>query len=437
MAEDDGADVQLGAAAEATVMAYHELALDADKRLHLALDETCLQFLSLVIGNGDNNLASKSMATLAALAESPECRAPMASTFGVLHSLRASVEEDNDHTDEMKSKAAELFTCLNFALYQQRAARRRSKMPSEVSADPPSSVSVETNSCDSHMDSSKVDAGPSGSVESCDSRIESSELEAGKVDTDDVDGKNDGKANKKGSRKAVTGKETQTADPKYDKDNNRGLVRSESAESTCSSVSMSSSSQPCQKLQTPGTEEADGQSNSRRGKYYTDPKFRTRLITLHVQGMQTPSERACVEGALVRVRGVISLVFDMTQSRIACRVRRVLDLAKLGSAIDKLDMNMQLFQVVAKNVNEEVRIPLSKAPVKSTEEAKKASSPSRDDDDTSDVELPEYLPEDEDDECAAVDDPSSAVANTGAAIREAASSLFSAAASLLQQSFYW
>lgn len=29
--------VQLGGAAKATVMAYHQLALDADKRLHLAL----------------------------------------------------------------------------------------------------------------------------------------------------------------------------------------------------------------------------------------------------------------------------------------------------------------------------------------------------------------------------------------------------------------
>ena len=32
-----GGDVQLGAAAEATVMAYHQLALDEEKRLHLAL----------------------------------------------------------------------------------------------------------------------------------------------------------------------------------------------------------------------------------------------------------------------------------------------------------------------------------------------------------------------------------------------------------------
>ncbi|KAF2354226.1 hypothetical protein FHG87_015017 [Trinorchestia longiramus] len=148
------------------------------------------------------------------------------------------------------------------------------------------------------------------------------------------------------------------------------------------------------------------------------------------------SERACVEGALVRVRGVISLVFDMSKSRVACRVRRVLDLAKLGAAIEKLNMHMQLFQVVAKNAVEEVEIPLSKAPYKS-EESGKSASPGRDDEESSDVELPEYLPEDEDDELKSVDDPSSAVATTGAAIKEAASSLFSAAASLLQQSFYW
>lgn len=45
-------DVLLGAAAEATVIAYHELALDTDKRLHLAL--VCLieySYLSVVLLN--------------------------------------------------------------------------------------------------------------------------------------------------------------------------------------------------------------------------------------------------------------------------------------------------------------------------------------------------------------------------------------------------
>ena len=70
------------------------------------------------------------------------------------------------------------------------------------------------------------------------------------------------------------------------------------------------------------------------------------------------SERASVEGALVRVRGVISLVFDMTCSRVACRVRRVLDLSKLGTAVDQLGMSMALFQVIAKTKGEEVRCRL-------------------------------------------------------------------------------
>ena len=65
-------------------------------------------------------------------------------------------------------------------------------------------------------------------------------------------------------------------------------------------------------------------------KYYRDPKYRTRLVTLYVKGMLTPHERQSVEAALVRVRGVISLVFDAANSRVACRVRRVLDMTKLG-----------------------------------------------------------------------------------------------------------
>ncbi|KAF2354227.1 hypothetical protein FHG87_015018 [Trinorchestia longiramus] len=225
---DDGADVQLGAAAEATVLAYHELAMDPDKRLHLALDETCLQFLSLVIGNGNNSLVCKALSTLAALTESPECRAPMASTFGVLHSLRASVEEDNEHTDEMKSQSAELFTCLNFALYQQRAARRRSKMPSETSADQSSlSASAQTSSAEH--------------------RLEDVQEQGSKASAGD---QADGEVIKISIQEIETVKDTK----KDDKDTDRGkLERSDSVESTCSTISQSSSSLPCQQSQTSGS----------------------------------------------------------------------------------------------------------------------------------------------------------------------------------------
>ena len=59
-------------------------------------------------------------------------------------------------------------------------------------------------------------------------------------------------------------------------------------------------------------------------------------------------ERFSVERALVRVRGVISLVFDPSKCRVACRVRRVLDLSKLGSAVDDLSMGLSLYQIVTK-----------------------------------------------------------------------------------------
>ena len=90
----------------------------------------------------------------------------------------------------------------------------------------------------------------------------------------------------------------------------------------------------------------------------------------------------------------------------------------------------------------QIRIPLSNPNTTKESGGGEGSSPGgsgRPGDAVSDSELPEYLPEDEDDsgECTPDQDPSTALAPAGVAFKDAASSLFSAAASLLQQSFYW
>jgi len=379
--------VELGAAAESTVQAYRTLAEDRDKRLHLALDDTCLQFLSLVVGNGAPPLAAAALSTLAALAESPECRAPMAATFGVLHCLKACVEEDNQHPEAMKNEAIELFTCLNFALHERQASRRRSKLPQEVKAE------TSDKKKPKHRKEALAEETEPKSSQDAKSKDEGMAGEAAGADTKEVKTKED---------KTVKTKEVK-----------EGIKRSESMESTASTVS-----QPSQR--SANTEE------KHRQKYYRDPKHRTRMVTLYVKGMTTPEHREAVEGALVRVRGLISLVFDVHRARIEARVRRVLELQRLGQAVERLDRGLGLFQVLAKRGGEEVHIPLTSTP----------RSPSDPPPSESETEpLPDYLPE-EDDDCQPTDDPNSAVSTTGA-IKEAASSLFSAAASYISSSFYW
>ena len=106
-------------------------------------------------------------------------------------------------------------------------------------------------------------------------------------------------------------------------------------------------------------------------------------------------------------------------------------------------LNNQQYRLQANSIFPQIKIPLSKAIKKNSPKSKVTpnspdSKKTKEGGDGSDSEaLPDYLPEDDDDECKPENDPKSAVAPTGAAFKEAASSLFSAAASLLQQSFYW
>ena len=76
--------------------------------------------------------------------------------------------------------------------------------------------------------------------------------------------------------------------------------------------------------------------------------------TYCVHLLSTQAERANVERAIVKVRGVISLVFDLPKSRIHCRVRRMLDLSKLGAAVNSLGSDLILYQIVSKAGGEEV-----------------------------------------------------------------------------------
>ena len=60
-----------------------------------------------------------------------------------------------------------------------------------------------------------------------------------------------------------------------------------------------------------------------------------------------------MEEKLVRVRGLISIVFDLTRSRVVCRVKRDLSIEKLAVAVEKTE-TMKALQVVTTSSGQEV-----------------------------------------------------------------------------------
>ena len=110
----------------------------------------------------------------------------------------------------MKSKSAELFTCLNFAYHQQRAARRRSKAPSAA---------------DNPQQQSSVDSQTSAEPACPNSKPAAKEEDEASV----------------GAKGSSVEKKSKQSDA-----DRGGLARSDSLDSNCSSLSVSSCSQPSQ-----------------------------------------------------------------------------------------------------------------------------------------------------------------------------------------------
>ena len=137
--------------------------------------------------------------------------------------------EDNNHTEDMKNKAAELFTCLNFAYHQQRAARRRSKMPLQQS--PTTTNSPRTNTTKEELNKETITTATTTTITNTDSN-----------------NTNNSRPTSAGDTTIASSKERESCCNKDDKDTDRGaLVKSESVESNCSSLSQSSCSQPSQR----------------------------------------------------------------------------------------------------------------------------------------------------------------------------------------------
>jgi len=143
---------------------------------------------------------------------------------------------------------------------------------------------------------------------------------------------------------------------------------------------------------------------------------RSKVVTLHVAGLVTGDDREALEAHLVRVRGMVSIVFDMGRGRCTCRVREHVSVTSLAAAVDRTD-SMAAYQVVKAGDGEEELVPVS-------QRAKELERPHAE-------PLPEYLPEDEPDLAPGA----GAVAPDG--FFKQASGWISSASSFLGQSFYW
>ncbi|XP_028997085.1 armadillo repeat containing 1, like [Betta splendens] len=142
---------------------------------------------------------------------------------------------------------------------------------------------------------------------------------------------------------------------------------------------------------------------------------KAKSVTLHIQGLDSTTQRGLCEEALLKVKGVISFTFQMASRRCTVRIRSDLPTESLASAIAATKV-LSAQQVVKNESGEEVLIPLNPCGVKVQENSA----------------LPDYLPEEESPE-RGVD---RAISRTTAK-EDSSGSWLNSAASFLSKTFYW
>ncbi|XP_071538324.1 armadillo repeat-containing protein 1-like isoform X2 [Panulirus ornatus] len=332
-------EIELGAAAEATIQAYKELATDPAKRLALALDRTCIQFLAYVVAEGEGSLVHSAIETLALIAQSKDCRPSLANTFGVLESLQSVTEDEENYSKEIRNEAAGLFTSLQFARHIKKSKSTEAACSGTTSDHVP-------------------------------------------VQSDDVDGSSEKMGKEESPAKA---KDTLEKSP----------LKTESL---------------------PKGDEKLEPTMEKKYNFMGPLNSKAKIVTLFIKGMVNPEHRRQVEDELVRVRGLISIVFDMKHSRVTCRVKRDLSVEKLAAAVARTEV-LSAQQVTTNANGEEEIIPLGRTPSETTSPVE---------------ELPDYLPEED----IIVKDLDSAMAPSGS-FMETATTWISTASNFLQKSFYW
>ncbi|KAK3859226.1 hypothetical protein Pcinc_034631 [Petrolisthes cinctipes] len=352
-------EIELGPAAEATIQAYKELALDPAKRLALALDRTCIQFLAYVVAEGEGSLVQAAIDTLTLIAEAKDCRPSLANTFGVLEALQSVTEDEESYSQNLRDQAGGLFTSLQFA----RHIKNPTKETKTDNGDSRSSLSSEPSSV-----STASTYTPTSSLDQINVK-----------QSDNVDGSGDIKS---GTEPVVA-----TTQP----------VKKDGGCTNKSAV-------------------------EKRESFLGPHNSRAKIVTLFIKGMVNPAHRKLVEEELVRVRGLISIVFDLGHSRVTCRVKRDLPPEKLAAAVARTETFTAL-QVTTNDKGEEEMISLDPASRPSLPSTHKSEE----------EELPDYLPEED---LEPIEDATSAMAPSGT-LMETATTWFSSATNLLQKSFYW
>ncbi|KAL4661005.1 armadillo repeat-containing protein 1-like isoform X1 [Arapaima gigas] len=142
---------------------------------------------------------------------------------------------------------------------------------------------------------------------------------------------------------------------------------------------------------------------------------KAKLVTLHIQGLDTVDHRGICEEALLKVKGVISFTFHMALKRCTVRTRSDLPTECLASAIAATKV-LTAQQVVKNEAGEEVVIPFC-CTVPTVEE---------------NTQLPDYLPEEE----SPKQEYDRAIARTNTK-GESGGSWLNTAASFLTRTFYW
>ncbi|XP_068196616.1 armadillo repeat-containing protein 1-like [Antennarius striatus] len=157
-------------------------------------------------------------------------------------------------------------------------------------------------------------------------------------------------------------------------------------------------------------------SSRRKAQFFLgSSNKRAKTVVLHIDGLDDSGRRSLCEEALLKIRGVISFTFQMTVKRCIVRIRSDLKAEALASAIASTQV-MKAQQVVKGENGDEVLIPFVEDGSLEVEQ---------------NVDLPDYLPEDE----SPSQEPDKAVSRVGSG--QEGSGWLGAAANFLSRSFYW
>ncbi|KAK2822973.1 hypothetical protein Q5P01_023038 [Channa striata] len=157
-------------------------------------------------------------------------------------------------------------------------------------------------------------------------------------------------------------------------------------------------------------------SNRRKAQFFLgSSNKRAKTVILHIDGLDDSSRRSLCEEALLKIRGVISFTFQMAVKRCIVRIRSDLKAEALASAIASTEV-MKAQQVVKGENGDEVLIPFAEGSSVEVEQ---------------NVDLPDYLPEDE----SPSQEPDKAVSRVGSS--QDGTSWLGAATNFLSRSFYW